>query len=866
MGYYNPVDAKEKELIRLNGKRLLIVDGHGLAFRAFYALPELNAPDGTPTNAVLGFFNMFFKIRDEWKPDLCGVIFDAPGPTFRHELFPEYKAGRKPTPPEFKVQVPLIHELLQSLGVFVAMRQGVEADDVLASVACSAVPLGIETMILSSDKDILQVIRPGVSVLRPLKGISTFSILGEGEFLRENGFPPSSMSDYLALLGDKVDNVPGLPGVGEKTARELLAAYGTLEGIYGHVELLKPALRKKFEDGRDLVFRSRELVRLRCGVQEDLEAFLPGKADMDHFISRCRSLGFSRLLERVAPDGALQKEESPHIPSGLPLVKSGLQELLASEQLFFCPRMEGRYPLGLKLQEVVLMDQEGKFSLLSGEEAAEAISEAGKKFLVMPDFKEASACMGTGAFNPSRVWDFKSAHYLLHPDRGGHRVEDVLKVEEGSLSLEAKAHALAELFRKTDAALRQYDGLRDLMMDTDIPLIPVLVEMERYGIGCSIGTYRDLERDLSARIGAIEEDVCRRGGGMINLNSPKQVAWLLFEKLGLPSGKETKTGLSTDISVLEGLSALGRPYDEVPNLLIEHRELSKMLSGFVQPLRKAAEAGNGVIHGTFEPAVTGTGRLSSRDPNLQNLPSFGDWSRRMKEGLVPQGAGRIFVGADYSQIELRVLAHLSGDARLRDAFSSGRDIHAETASWVFGLEGAMVTPELRRVAKMINFGLLYGMSSFGLAQRLAIGRQEAGDIVARYFQALPGVKEYLEGSYDEARKRGYTRTFSGRIRPLDEVPVSPRDRGALRRVAVNTPIQGTAADIARRAMVLFAEKYSGSKTVRLVLQVHDSLVCECAGEDGDDVEKELRALMERASTLSIPLKAESKKGKTLADV
>ncbi|NLB83826.1 MAG: DNA polymerase I, partial [Synergistaceae bacterium] len=355
-------------------------------------------------------------------------------------------------------------------------------------------------------------------------------------------------------------------------------------------------------------------------------------------------------------------------------------------------------------------------------------------------------------------------------------------------------------------------------------------------------------------------------GERVNLNSPKQVGWLLFEKIGLPAGKSTKTGYSTDVSVLEGLAALGKPFDEVPLLLLEYRELSKMLSGFVQPLVKSALSGKGIIHSTFEPAVTGTGRLSSRDPNLQNLPSFGEWSRRIKEGLRPHEKGRMFVSADYSQIELRVLAHVSGEERLKEAFAAGRDIHRETASWVFNTEGSLVTQELRRIAKMINFGLLYGMSSFGLAQRLVISRQEASSIIKRYFEALPGVKQYLENSFEEAKKRGYTRTLRGRIRPLGEVSVSPRDRDGLRRVAVNTPLQGTAADIARKAMIDFETYYPASGNVRLVLQVHDSLVCECPLEDADEVERNLRRIMESAAVLTVPLKVESKKGVNLSEV
>ncbi|MPM90918.1 DNA polymerase I, thermostable [bioreactor metagenome] len=334
----------------------------------------------------------------------------------------------------------------------------------------------------------------------------------------------------------------------------------------------------------------------------------------------------------------------------------------------------------------------------------------------------------------------------------------------------------------------------------------------------------------------------------------------------MPPIKETKTGYSTDVTVLEELVKMDLPEKIVPELILEHRELSKMRSGFVHPLMGAVNEKTGLIHGTFESTSTGTGRLSSRDPNLQNLPAFGQWSTRLKEGLVPRHEGNVYVAADYSQVELRVLAHLCDEKRLKSAFEDHRDVHTETASWVFNVEPELVTPELRRFAKVINFGILYGMSSYGLAARLGIGQQEAGDIINKYFKALPKVKDYVEESYKEARQRGYAMTSFGRIRPLNEVSVNPRDRGALKRIAVNTPIQGTAADIARMAMIKFFHHFEGRKNVHLELQIHDSLVCECAAEEREGIEKELANVMESAAKLSVPLKVETKWGKSLANV
>lgn len=845
----------------LKKRKILLVDGHGLAFRAFYAIRELNAPDGTPTNAIVGFFNMFQKIKDEWGPDLYGVIFDAPGPTFRHEAYEEYKASRKPTPPEFKAQLPHILELLDVMGVPVIMREGVEADDVIASSACAAAEQGMETLVLSSDKDILQILDRDVQVLRPVKGISSFTTMDGGSFAQEYGFPPSSMPDYLALLGDAVDNVPGVPGVGEKTAKRLLADYGTLEGIYDNIGELKGALKARLLDNSALAFSSRELTRLLCDTEEDLAVFEPRPVQMERFLEKCRSLGLKSLASKYSgreshrPEDELRASVAPGGESFGGVV--------------IMPVIEGRYPLHLTPQGILLREKGGKEvrSVASGDyDSLFARLSETRDPVLMPDFKEAAACFGPSFIPLELVRDFKTAHYLLHPDASLHTPEAVIDGYATNLPAEERMGLLAGEYGRMSERIEDYPQLGKLMLELDIPLVPVLVEMERYGISCSSEMLRTLETDLSGRISGIEEEIASKAGERINLNSPKQVAQLLFEKLGLPPAKKTKTGYSTDISVLEGLSALGPPFDETPKLLIEHRELAKMLSGFVQPLARAAESEDGVIHGVFEPAVTGTGRLSSRDPNLQNLPTFGEWARRVKESLTPHGEGRMFVAADYSQIELRILAHLSGDRRLLDAFASGRDIHTETASWVFSTEPALVTPELRRVAKMINFGLLYGMSSFGLAQRLSIGRQEASSIIGRYFGALPGVKEYLEAGFNEAKERGYTRTIAGRIRPLDEVSTGPRDRDALRRVAVNTPIQGSAADIARRAMIDFSRRFSGESSVRLVLQVHDSLVCECPIDIASEVEADLVRIMEVAATLSIPLKAEAKRGLNLSEV
>ena len=832
-------------------EKILIIDGHGLAYRAFYAIPPLNAPDGTPTNAIAGFVNMLSRAQEDLSPLCCVAVFDAPGPTFRHELLPQYKATRKPSPDEFKQQVPLLQDLLRRMGCPVLVEAGVEADDVMGSLALRAARAGYQAVILSSDKDLQQVLGSAggdashgeIAMLRPIKsGVSAAASYDAAGFEAEYGFPPSSVPDYLALLGDTADNVPGVAGVGQKTATQLISAHRTLEGLFEALDELKPAVRKKLEAGRESAFKSRSLIRLKLDVPVDLDACLASQPDLPAAIELATRLGLSKLVKHLqlrmeqkmeqtgtAANVEAASEPRPPLEEGPELSLGGVRS----------PR-----PARLLVRDLKTLLKQGKLDNLN---------------------------------NIEGIWDFRTAHYLLHPDTSAKEFPKLLPEDftgpvmsdgQGAAPFPTAGSpdvppAVAALYNKLDAEIEQHEGLRSVMEELDLPLLPVLDRMERWGVRLDPERFAALQRELEARVAAISAEIARQAEEEINLNSPQQVARLLFEKLGFMPQNRTKgkTAYSTSASVLEHLARL--PGGEVPGLILEHRELSKMLSGFVVPLQQAALP-DGVIHTTFEAALTGTGRLSSRDPNLQNIPTFGHWAERIKEGLIPVRGGNVFVAADYSQIELRVLAHLSQEPRLLEAFQRGRDIHRETASWVFSVEPEFVTPELRRVAKMINFGLLYGMSSFGLAERLDMPRAEAAGIVKRYFAALPGVQRFLQGIVEQARAAGVARTLAGRIRPLDEV--SAQGRGGLDRVLVNTPIQGTAADIARRAMVNFDRAFAGDDGVHLFLQVHDSLVCECPPERAEAVGRALREIMMGAAKVSVPLEVELKTGRSLAEV
>ncbi|HPJ25380.1 MAG TPA: DNA polymerase [Synergistaceae bacterium] len=839
-------------------ERILLVDGHGLAYRAYYALPELSAPDGTPTRVLVGFINSLIKVVEDWKPHKVAVIFDAPVPTFRHERYEAYKSTRKPMPEDMRPQIPLLREMLCMLGICVISREGVEADDVLGSTALYWAEKKQEILMLTADKDMLQVLQEGVRIIRPKKGVSSFVLFDEEHFKKEYPFEPVAMIDYLALVGDSSDNVPGVPGIGDKGARELLKEYGTLEEIYLHLEDLKPGVRKKLEAGKESALLSKELVTLDLDYPVKESLFESCFAEREGLRELCLRLGMEQTYTKMVASFDVPVAEGP--PEEAP------------------PREEREVPLEELLPEPLLAlswkEEEGERVFLVGnEEGAAAALEVSSFFppvlqewtrkggvLITSRYKQLCKDFPETAPLPESVWDLETGYYLLHPDRAQgdypKLFEDPSHPGQGELWKQ---------YRALEPEIKGKELLR-VMRSVDLPLCPVLAQMERRGVRLHRESMISLEKDLDRRLEEIQQAVEEAGGMELNLNSPKQVGHLLFDVLGLPPLKKTKTGYSTNTSVLEVLASY--PNGEVPQMLLEYRELSKIKSGFVQPFLQLADPKTRIIHTTFEHISTGTGRLSSTHPNLQNLPLYGDWARRFRSALGPVDEGACYVSADYSQIELRILAHLSREESLVEAFREGRDVHSETGARIFGVNPEEVTPEMRRQAKMVNFGLLYGMGGYGLADRLNIGRGEAQKLVDAYFAAFPGIQAYLQNAAEEAKKQGYTATLFGRRRPLSEVTtVEGRGAGALKRVAINTPLQGTAADIARMALVHWHKK-----TVReglempLVLQIHDSLVIEVSRDEASRGAELLRTVMEGVVSLSVPLKVESTVGNNLAEI
>ena len=865
-------------------KELLLIDGHGLAFRGFYALPPtLTAADGTPTNAVVGFTNMLVKCIDEWGADGVGLFFDPHGPTRRKDIYAEYKAGRKPAPEEFKVQMPLIIDISRAMGLPVCIRDGIEADDCIIATARKAAAEGWRVKILSADKDLFQVVGEGVAVVRPAKGVSDFRNYDEEYFTKEYGFTPASMADYLALLGDAVDNIPGVQGIGEKGAKELISQYGSLDGIYAHLGEIAKGRRAKLEAGREQAYVSKSLIVPIDTEPLEASELVLGEPDAVLLREMCERLGLRKLLARFVKDKTVPEAQPPKTDTAAAqsslfapepeagvttntetasevAANSALEPLLESPELALVP---------VAGEKAFVADRSGRVSEVSASDGATLDklakwAETGVVYLY--GYREALAAGVFPLPADARVRDLETIHYMLHPDRGGSAIEKTL-----GAPLPQGAALAAALFSLYDGMHLQLDAapeLGKLMTELDVPLSRALASLQRGGLHADAEKLKKLEADLTAAISATEDSIAETVGERINLNSPKQVGGLLFEKLLLPPVKKTKSGYSTDASVLEELARLPEPLGTVPGKILEFREQSKVLSGFVEPFLKLAQEGDGFIHSTFDQLATGTGRLASRDPNVQNMPVFGGWADRFRECFTPSAPERTFVAADYSQIELRVLAHLCGEERLLAAFREGRDVHMETASWVFGLPPEDITPEQRRFAKVVNFGLLYGMSAHGLAQRLGISRLQAASMVERYFSVLPRVKNYLEESIKAAKAAGYTRSIFGRRRPLAEVStVEGRGNNPIDRVAVNTPIQSSASDIAKIALMRFHEVVNREFTdARIILQIHDSIVCECKKSDAEAVEKRLVETMEGVNVLSVPVKAEPKRGDSLKEV
>ncbi|HYZ11524.1 MAG TPA: DNA polymerase I [Actinomycetota bacterium] len=856
-------------------KRLFLLDGHSLSYRAFFALPtSLATSSGQVTNAVYGFTSMLIKLLTEERPDRIAVAFDKGPPTERLAQYAEYKAGRTEAPDEFREQMGLIREVLETLGVPIVEVEGHEADDAIATLAVRARDRGMEAVIVTADRDFFQLVGPDIRVMFNRKGISDIVDYDEAAVEARFGLPPEKYLDYVALKGDPSDNIPGVPGVGEKTASRLIQEHGSVEGVLSHVETLSPKLAAAIAEAGDQLRLNKELARLRADLDLDIDPdrCMLGDRDDDAVRRLFNSLEFRTLLERL--------EEAGVAPAAAETRELTLQETSAGD---VASVLAGGGPRAVSL--VARGTEASALGLGSGEGAGRGLVLDGTvpasvaRWLADParpkwvhDAKELqAAALRLGIRVEGVAFDTMLAGYLLDPAEATYPLPalserylgvDVLgraegtSEEEGQLPLgetwrdpAAQAAAVA-LLAPVMAEKVERAGVRQLFEEVELPLARVLARMQAAGVALDIEYLRELSETLGDRMGALEEDIYRHAGEEFNLNSPPQLRVVLYEKLKLVPGKRTPKGqLSTDASVLEKM----RDRHPIVDALLSYRELAKLKSTYLDALPQLVLAGR--LHTTFNQVGAATGRLSSLNPNLQNIPVRGETGRQIRKAFVA-APGRVLVVADYSQIELRVLAHLSEDEALAEAFASDTDIHAATAGKVFGLPPDQVDAELRRRAKVVNYGLAYGMSAYGLAQRLGIPPDEAQEFIDAYFAGFPKIREFLDRQVAFAAAEGFTATILGRRRYLPELQSpNPRIRDLGRRMALNAPIQGSAADIMKLAMI-HVDTALESLPATMVLTVHDELVFEVEEDRLDEVAEAARKEMEAAYELSVPLRVD----------
>lgn len=848
-------------------KKLMILDGNSVVNRAFYGVRPLNAPDGTPTNAVYGFLAILQKLFEGEAPDSLCVAFDLPAPTFRHEMYEGYKAQRKPMPEELAVQMPLLKETLDAMHIRRLEAAGWEADDVLGAVSAICEKSGWACEIVTGDKDSFQLITETTSVLhvKSRMGQTETILYDRARFEEEYGFAPPLMVDLKALMGDASDNIPGVPGIGEKTALDLVRRYGRVADIYAGLDGLdiKDSVRKKLAAGRESAEMSYTLATISREAPVELK---PEDAAWSRdfgpeLYAVLDRLGFRRFIEKwglaPAPE-AVQEAESRAMPE--------LSALTAQEAE---ARIRAAETLGLALpgddlDSLSLCDGEAIFTLNWGE-----LGEDYNRLLRLvfsPEVKKSAhgvkdlmgLALAEGLGTEGFVFDTELAAYVLDPTESGY---DLGKLTKRYLGAELpEARAALELMAPMRAKLAE-NGAEKLYFDIELPLCQVLAEMERAGFLVDRKALADFGESLTAGIDALQRGIWELAGHEFNINSPKQLGEVLFDELMLPAGKKTKTGWSTNADILEKL--IGK--HPIIGDILEYRMLTKLKSTYADGLLKVIST-DGRIHTNFRMTVTATGRLSSTEPNLQNIPVRRELGAQIRRMFVA-APGCVLVDADYSQIELRLLAHISGDETMQNAFKSGEDIHAVTASQVFGLPLSEVTPAQRSSAKAVNFGIVYGISAFSLAQDIKVSPAEARAYIDAYMQKYHGVREYMDRVIAEAKERGYVETLFGRRRPVPELKASNfNTRSFGERVARNMPIQGTAADIIKLAMVNVRRRLRAEgMEARLILQVHDELIAECPEREAERVAALLEEEMERAVTLSVPLTAEAHSGHSWAE-
>jgi len=867
-------------------KRFLVLDGSSLIFRAFYALPpDLSDSHGQPTGAIFGFSNMLTKLIAEQEPDLMALAFDKSRHTFRTERYADYKGTRDKTPEELLSQFPLLREFAANMGIPFLEKDNYEADDIIGTLATQAAAEGYDVRVVTGDRDALQLVRPNLRVLLTKKGISELKDYDTAAFEEEYGFEPLKLIDLKGLMGDTSDNIPGIPGVGPKTASKLLLAYGSVENVLAHVEDVSgKKLKERLMEYADQARLSKELATIELHVPEIefVEADYRIQPDMEKMQAFCdahelravwrnfeRLYGPAELALDLGDTGdAAAQDLSYDLWDETAIRAAAKAPYLAVSGIF-----EGLAPF---------VSLEG-LAVVAGPEAEKAgfvpkDSAAFPALLSLLESEKQAAVFGLKRYDQAGVrgqndfFDIELAAYLLEPERSKHALPELSQKYLQEMAPESfadersqavwEAKTISRLYPLLGAKLEE-EELTHLMDTIELPLVEVLAAMEQNGVYVNRAHLAEKTEEVADRLQTIEQSIYEMAGHTFNLNSPKQLGTVLFEELDLPVRKKTKTGYSTNAEVLESL----RLEHPIVEQILAYRLWSKLKSTYLDGITGLIRTDTGRVHTSFNQTVTATGRLSSSDPNLQNIPVRTEEGRMIRALFEPGEGYDYLLSADYSQIELRLLAHMSGDENFIDAFKRGQDIHARTAAEVFGIPLEEVTPELRRHAKAVNFGIVYGISDFGLARNLHISRKEAGDYISRYFERYPGVRAFMDKVVAEAHETGYVTTMFGRRRELPAIKSRNFNQRMLaERMAMNTPIQGTAADVIKLAMIAAYHrlKEAGVKS-RILLQVHDELVLEVVESELDVVQAILRESMEHVVELSVPLSIDIHWGRNWAE-
>ncbi|WP_421616956.1 DNA polymerase I [Brevibacillus sp. TJ4] len=877
----------------------VLIDGNSVANRAFYALPLLSTSAGLHTNAVLGFTTMLLKVLEEMKPTHLMVAFDAGKVVFRHSEFAEYKGGRKKTPPELSEQFPLIRELLDAFSIKRFELDGYEADDIIGTLTKKADEQKWKTTVITGDKDMLQLVSEHVSVALTRKGVSEIELYTPQEITDKYGLLPLQIIDLKGLMGDTSDNIPGVPGVGEKTALKLLHEYGSVESVLEHVDQISgKKLQENIRENQDKAKLSKALATImrdapvELDVEETAYAGYDGTAVTEYF----KKMEFKSLLGKVKGTSAKDagEESAEAKPFAYEIVRAETAERYADKlvsPMAIYVEMDGdnyhHAPIlgfGLADADVSLYvpwdvaSQWPAFREWLADETKEKWTFDGKRDTVGLSWHE----LQIAGIN----FDVYLASYLLNATESNPTVDSIAQqyaqvrvhadeelYGKGAKRLVPETDVLSEHVARKAVAIweavpvlrtqLEENQLTKLLYDLEGPLSLVLAEMERQGVKVNSARLEQMGEELDRKLEELTKEIYELAGTSFNINSPKQLGEILFDKLSLPVLKKTKTGPSTSADVLEKLA----PYHPIIEAILTFRQLGKLRSTYIEGLTKEIHTNTGKVHTLFNQATTATGRLSSTEPNLQNIPIRMEEGRKIREAFIPSEEGWYMLAADYSQIELRILAHISGDENLIDAFRKGMDIHTRTAMDVFGVSEDEVTSLMRRQAKAVNFGIVYGISDYGLSQNLNITRKEAGDFIERYFQVFSGVKNWMEEIVKQAKQDGYVTTLLHRRRYLPDIRSSNFNlRSFAERTAMNTPIQGTAADVIKLAMIRMKEtlKDKGLRS-RMLLQVHDELVFEVPEDELETMQKLVPEVMENALELNVPLKADVNYGRSWYD-